>query len=193
MSYKKELCRYLYGILPRCTTHYISQSKYYYDFLDASHHLTREFSGGSDFPFNYETIYSVNTDKMYQDIQRVLKKSFNLGDSKAVIILEGFRLFDDRRIRNLVDMPVFLDVGEENLRFLITTHRTEDELYFNRYILPLHQQYLSRCRRKIPNLIEVHVALTSFSEIKKTIKRKLIEECNIKYRLLDFSHHSLQT
>lgn len=74
-------------------------------------------------------------------------------EPKHIIIVEGYLVFHDARIRDLMDKKIYLDMPiEESLQ-----RRTKfrDEEYFKKVLVPMHHQYIEPTKQYADVVIDV--------------------------------------
>lgn len=176
------MSNFLYAMLPRTTTKLIFQRNYYHT-LEKIHQLSR--TEGITCRAIREDIISVDKDEMFEVIERTISRTYNLGSSRPILIVVGFRIFDDHRIRHLVDLPVFFEANLMQTLINIKIRLKIACAIVRVYIHPVYLEYRERCRDSMPNLHLVDVE-TSFNDICNSVKSAMIEKAEIKYRLMDF-------
>lgn len=138
--------------------------------------------------YNLEYIYSVDSEAMYRNIERILSIRYDLGKHRPILILEGFRIYDDPRIRNLVDLPIFIDLDSNTIRQRKLSQNgnllNASEDYTENCLLPCFEQYRRRCQESMKNLKMID-GNVHYHVLCNKIKRFLIEGVDIRYRLMD--------
>lgn len=168
------------------------QDCYFYDHSDIDKHVIigplPEVASRNGLylpPINVELLQSVDSEAMYNNIAGILKKIYHLGKNRPILIIEGYRIFDDPRIRKRVDLPIFIHLENNLIRIRRYAQSDRDDEYMQTCILPCYLQYRMRCAEFMTNLIEIN-GIIPFEKICDKVKALLVREARITYRLMDF-------
>ena len=160
------------------------QDCYFYSASDHDKHLLVE--SFDDEPLvNLELINSVNTDAMLKNVKRVLNIKYNLGKHRPILILEGYRLYDDSRIRDLIDLPIFIHLDNMTIRERRYSQGDPDHEYVQMCLLPSYVQYRHRCRYVMNNLLQLD-GKDDYDDLCNKIKDILVKKADVTYPLMDF-------
>ncbi|XP_018025957.1 nicotinamide riboside kinase 1-like [Hyalella azteca] len=89
---------------------------------------------------------------------------------RPVLILDGFCILDDSRIRSLSEFAIFFELSREEClrRRLLRTFDPPDVAgYFDVCVWPMYELYRSRCKRQYKNQVEI-MFLAGESDMDKT-------------------------
>lgn len=87
----------------------LNQDDYFLDKKDKRHTLISELNH-----VNYDIISSIDMEKMYNDIMKIIKSNNDEDDIKSrVLILDGFLLFDYQKITDICDLKYFLILDKD--------------------------------------------------------------------------------
>ena len=96
---------------------------------------------------------------------------------KKIIIVEGYMTFQDKRIRELFDLKIFLDIPiSESMRRrdkIIYNSDKEESEYNNKILIPMHTKYVEPTKKTADLLI--NVLKNNKEEVYKIVQDKLIE------------------
>jgi nicotinamide/nicotinate riboside kinase len=123
----------------------ITQDDYYRP--KDSAHLQFISSIGS---LNFDVITAIDMERMRADINEL--KAYNKYD---YIFIEGFVIYDDEELYNILDRRYFLTLNkEECLRRRQSRHYTSIDMphYFDDCVWPEFQKYKMRCEQKYKNI-----------------------------------------
>lgn len=91
-------------------------------------------------------------------------------EPKPIIIVEGYLVFHDARIREMMDKKIYLDMPiEESLK-----RRTKffDKKYFETVLIPMHHQYIEPTKRHADTVIDV--SKMNLVDIMKVVEQDII-------------------
>ena len=93
---------------------------------------------------------------------------------KKIIIVEGYMSFYDRKIRDLFDFKIFLDIpiSESMKRRDKITYNDESE-YNNKILIPMHIKYVEPIKKTVD--LSIDVIKNTKNEVYKIVHDKLIE------------------
>ncbi len=93
---------------------------------------------------------------------------------KKIIIVEGYMTFQDKRIRELFDLKIFLDIpiSESIKRRDKITYNDESE-YNNKILIPMHTKYIEPTKKTAD--LSISVLKNNKDEVYKIVRDKLIE------------------
>ena len=155
---KSSLTQRLTKCLPP-TTKLISQDDYFYP-ENSKHHTP---APGLPIHHNWEVITSIDTDKMFCDVNKILNQTQLLNTSsncrnqlRPILLLDGFLLFDDIRIDSLCNFKYFFTLTYEQCleRRLKRCYDPPDiPGYFDTCVWPMYEEHLKRIQMKCSNII----------------------------------------
>ena len=137
------------------------------------------------YDINLETIESVESDEMYSDVAEEMKRKYDVGPHRPVLVVEGYRIFDDKRLRDAVDLPIFIKSNFRRIRFSSAlSGGFYDVDYIESRLIPEYRDYKLRCCEEVKNLVEINISV-GFDVMCNKVKKLLVEQAEITYRLDD--------
>ena len=96
-------------------------------------------------------------------------------EPRPIIVLEGYLIFQDERVRDLIDLKVYLDIPiEKSIKRRSTTDKllvTKD--YFDQVLLPMHTLFVETTKKYAD--VVVDTLKISSKETFATIDKKIFE------------------
>ena len=106
-SGKTQLSKGLYNLIGSnrsCHVVKLGQDRYFFDYKTLGAKLANPFD------INWDHPSAMNWDKFYSEINRI-KKGF-VGIGNCFLIIEGFMIFYEKRLRDLFDCMIWLDIDK---------------------------------------------------------------------------------
>ena len=138
-SGKTTIARRLHEALPG--SRLLSQDDYFLPESDPRHRLAPGLSH-----FNWDTLTALDMDRMLSDIA-----AFTETSPPGILILEGFLVLNDARVRGLCDARVFVTLDRETCwerRKLRVYEPPDVPGYFEACVWPMYQEHEATLRRE---------------------------------------------
>ena len=105
---------------------------------------------------NWESIEFLEMDDMYNDVKKAKKLLENEEPISKIsyIILEGYLLFEDERIKNICDIRLWLEIPWSTIYERRMATNPVSDKYFYKCIIPCYEKYKAACK-DIDNLISI--------------------------------------
>jgi len=116
---------------------------------------------------NWELPEAINFDSMLTAINKTIEEMKKLPGEKY-LILEGFQLFSDQRIIDLVQVKIWLEISEEVIYYRRMNSTRVPEDYFYKKLIPAYRDYQIRCK----NIKHMHV-VSGELDLQEVLKQAL--------------------
>jgi nicotinamide/nicotinate riboside kinase len=163
---KTTLSKRLQKEFPNST--HLSQDDFYYP-RDSKHYTyIPELES-----FNFDVISVINMEKFYQELKKLI-----LSEKYEFIFLDGFLLYEDEKIYNLLDKKYFLSLDKEECirRRASRNYKTIDTPnYFEKCVWVEFLKYKQKCQSKYKDIIYLNGHDTAdqiFDLVKSQISRE---------------------
>lgn len=163
-SGKTTVVKKIIGNLPEDTVIVIPQDSYYKDMSNLSWEDRKRVNYDHPFAFDNDLLVSqlraLSEGKsveqpIYSYITYSRQKEVRVVEPKKIIILEGILIFEDKRLRDILDIKIFVDTDADERfirrlkRDIIERGRSVDEV-INQYleiVRPMHLQFIEPYKR----------------------------------------------
>lgn len=97
-------------------------------------------------------------------------------EPRPVIILEGYLALHDPRVRDLLDLKIYLDMSiEASLKRRSLNKFAADDEYFTKVLLPMHQQFVEPTKNYADMVLDA--SKLDADEVREAIERKIVQLC----------------
>ena len=155
------------------TTKLICQDDYFYP-IDSPNHVP---SPGLPNHSNWEVITSIDMDKMLYDVNKIVESIPEKLESRPILLLDGFILYDDKRMCSLCNLKYFLTLEYEECKKRRVT-RTYDPPdipgYFDSCVWPMYLKHLDSVKLNCPD-VEFLDGNSNFDKLYE----KVLQEINV--------------
>lgn len=179
-SGKTSVSRAIFNNFPDHSIMMLEQDSYYKDQSDLS--FEERLNTNYDHPFAFDTDLLIQHVKMLQDYQTIEKPVYDyvvhtrsdvtiIQEPKEVIILEGILILEDERLRDLMDIKIYVDT-DDDIRIIRRIKRDMEERgrtldsvieQYLTVVKPMYHQFIEPTKRYadviVPEGGENHVAI----------------------------------
>lgn len=144
---KTTLSKKLIAEFKNCV--YLQQDDFYYPRTEQYLDYIPELES-----FNFDVISAINMEKFHQEVRRLI--DMNIYD---YIILDGFILFEDKKLYNMLDRRYFLYLNKEDClrRRISRNYKSIDTPnYFDRCVWPEFLKYKAKCEANYKDIVYIN-------------------------------------
>lgn len=145
----------------------IAQDNYYY--LENSGFL--EYIEDINY-YNYDVLSAINMNKFYNDLIKLI----NYSPKYDYIFVDGFLLYEDDRLSNMLHKKYIISVDETTCRYRrkgrVYDGQIDPETYFERYVWPNFIQYKNFCKTRFSDIVYLD-GTDSINNLVKTVKNDI--------------------